>query len=185
MARIELQPPRTLLYRAGEWYSRRKYGAVLDPGKIYAYNNKVLLALVGLERRVERWNKLDPALKHLAVMACSAQIGCSWCIDFGYWEADRLGLPMEKVRLVPTWREHREAFSELEQLVLEYSEAATATPPQVSDELTNALLKYLSMAELVELTTMVAVENLRSRVNSAFGLKGQGFSDQCQIRSVS
>jgi alkylhydroperoxidase family enzyme len=55
----------------------------------------------------------------------------------------------------------------------------------VSDELTDGLLKYLSMAELVELTSMIAVENLRSRVNSAFGLKGQGFSDQCQIRSVS
>jgi hypothetical protein len=55
MARIELQPPRTLLYRAAEWYSRRKYGAVLDPGKVYAYNSKVLLAVAGLERRVESW----------------------------------------------------------------------------------------------------------------------------------
>jgi hypothetical protein len=55
----------------------------------------------------------------------------------------------------------------------------------VTDELTDGLLKYLSMAELVELTAMVAAENLRSRINSAFGLKGQGFSDQCQIPSVS
>jgi hypothetical protein len=32
---------------------------------------------------------------------------------------------------------------------------------------------------------VAARENLRSRVNSAFGLTGQGFSDQCEIRPVS
>jgi alkylhydroperoxidase family enzyme len=72
----------------------------------------------------------------------------------------------------------------LEQLVLEYAEAATDTPPRVTDELTDGLLEYLSMAELVELAAIVAVENLRSRINSAFGLKGQGFSDQCQLPSI-
>jgi hypothetical protein len=33
MARIPLDPPRTLRNRAAEWYSRRLYGAVLDPGR--------------------------------------------------------------------------------------------------------------------------------------------------------
>ena len=36
----------------------------------------------------------------------------------------------------------------------------------------------------VELTTMVAVENLRSRLNSAMGLRSQGFSDNCAIPTV-
>ncbi|MGW9135988.1 hypothetical protein [Streptomyces sp. NPDC055681] len=34
---------------------------------------------------------------------------------------------------------------------------------------------------LVELTTMVAVENMRSRTNSALGLTGQDFKDQCKV----
>jgi alkylhydroperoxidase family enzyme len=34
---------------------------------------------------------------------------------------------------------------------------------------------------LVELTMMVAVENLRSRFNAAAGLTGQGFRDRCEI----
>ncbi|MDT0608956.1 hypothetical protein [Streptomyces lancefieldiae] len=33
MARVSLTPPRTLLLRVMEWYSRRTYGKVLDPGK--------------------------------------------------------------------------------------------------------------------------------------------------------
>ncbi|MFF3356919.1 hypothetical protein ACFYWN_30715 [Streptomyces sp. NPDC002917] len=34
---------------------------------------------------------------------------------------------------------------------------------------------------LVELTTMVAVENMRSRAHSALGLTSQGFKDQCEV----
>jgi hypothetical protein len=33
----------------------------------------------------------------------------------------------------------------------------------------------------VELTAIVAVENLRSRMNSALGLTAQGFKDRCEI----
>jgi alkylhydroperoxidase family enzyme len=39
----------------------------------------------------------------------------------------------------------------------------------------------LSEAELVELTAIVAVENLRSRINSALGLTAQGFKDRCEV----
>jgi alkylhydroperoxidase family enzyme len=181
MARISLDLPRTPLMRFGEWYSRRKYGQVPDPGKVYAHNTKVMLTYVRLEQRVARWNSVDAGLKHLAVMVSSAKIGCAWCMDFGYWEAHELGLPPEKIRKATEWREHREAFTDVEELVMEYAEAMTDTPPTVTDELAAALLERLGEAALVELTAMVAVENLRSRVNSAFGLTGQGFSDRCAV----
>jgi hypothetical protein len=32
-ARISLSPPRTPLFRVVEWYCRRRYGAMVDPGK--------------------------------------------------------------------------------------------------------------------------------------------------------
>jgi hypothetical protein len=41
-----------------------------------------------------------------------------------------------------------------------------------------ALRRHLDDAQLVELTAIVAVENLRSRINSALGLTAQGFQDQ-------
>ena len=31
MARISLDPPRTLVYRLAEWYARRSWGVVPDP----------------------------------------------------------------------------------------------------------------------------------------------------------
>ncbi|MFF7655614.1 carboxymuconolactone decarboxylase family protein [Streptomyces sp. NPDC007983] len=183
MARISLTPPRTLLNRVGAWYSRRTYGKVLDPGLAVGHNARVLLAYVRQERGAARWNRLDPSLKHLAVMATAAKINCSWCMDFGHWEAGTLGLPMDKISKVAQWRDHREDFTALELLVLEYAEAMTETAPRVTDELAAALLERLGEAAFVELTAMVALENYRSRVNSAFGLVSQGFSDACAVPS--
>jgi alkylhydroperoxidase family enzyme len=185
MARISLDPPRTLLVRAVETYSRRRYGTVLQPALAYAHNPKILSSYLRFEQRVARWKALDDGLKHVAVMVSAARIGCAWCMDFGYWEAHRLGLPADLVRKVPAWRDHREAFSERQLLVMEYAEAVTATPPAVTDELAATLRKELGEKAFVELTVMVAVENLRSRVNSAFGLTGQGFSDRCEIGATS
>ncbi|HZG06311.1 MAG TPA: carboxymuconolactone decarboxylase family protein [Streptomyces sp.] len=181
MARISLDPPRTLVLRLGEWYSRRRFGKVLDPGRALGHHPKVLADYFRFERGVAGWKELDPALKHLAVMVSSARIGCSWCMDFGHWEAQELGLPMEKVRYVPVWREHRDLFTDLELKVMEYAEAMTATEPSVTDGLARELVGRLGEKAFVELTAMVAVENLRSRINSAFGLVGQGFSDRCEV----
>lgn len=181
MARISLEPPRTLSYRIASVFSRRRYGTVLDPVAAVAHNRQVGLAYGLFELQVERWRQLDQGLKDLAVMMAAATIGCSWCMDFGYWESVmKHDVPAEKIRAVPRWRES-EAFTELERLVLEYAEAMTATPPGVTDELAQRLSAHLSQAQLVELTAIVAVENLRSRINAALGLTAQGFRDQCEI----
>ena len=181
MARISLNPPRTPLYRLVEWYSRRRYGDMLDPGKALAHNSRVLFADLRFERAVAKLGTLDPVLKELAVMTAAAAIGCSWCMDFGHWEARRLGLAPEKLRAVPAWHQHRGLFSEVELAVMEYAEAMCQTQPAVPDELAGKLLSLLGEAAMVELTFMVGVENLRSRVNSALGLRSQGFSDRCQV----
>ncbi|MEU9116730.1 carboxymuconolactone decarboxylase family protein [Streptomyces sp. NPDC048483] len=180
-ARISLTPPRTLTLRLAEWYSRRAYGKVMEPALVFGHHPRALRAYFAFEARLGRWKALDPTLKHLAEMISAARIGCSWCMDFGHWQADRLGLPLEKISKVPDWRAHEESFSEVERLVLEYAEAMTATPPTVSDDLAERLRSCLGDPAFVELTAMVAVENFRSRVNSAMGLTSQGFSDTCAV----
>ncbi|MER5773319.1 carboxymuconolactone decarboxylase family protein [Streptomyces sp. NPDC002039] len=180
MPRISLTPPRTLINRLGAWYARRAYGKVLAPGLAYGHNARVLLAYVRLERQVARWQALDGQLKHLAVMAAAARVNCSWCVDFGYWEGHEKGLSPEKARNVPRWRDARDVFTEPELLVMEYAEAMTETEPTVTDALATELIARLGEAAFVELTAMVALENWRSRVNSAFGLTSQGFAEACR-----
>lgn len=180
MARISLTPRRSLLFRATEWYSRHMYGKVLDPARALAHNPRVLWTDLRFEQSLAKWKSLDPGLKTLAVMASAASIGCSWCMDFGYWESRQRGMDVRKLQDVPTWRDS-DAYAPLERDVMEYAEAMTANPPQVEDELAKRLLTTLGEAAFVELTAMVAVENLRSRMNTALGLTSQGFKDHCEI----
>ena len=78
------------------------------------------------------------------------------------------------------WRDS-DVFEPLERDVLEYAEAMTATPPEVTDEMAEALRADLGNDAFVELTVMIAVENERSRTNSALGLTSQGFKDHCEL----
>ncbi|MGA4838507.1 carboxymuconolactone decarboxylase family protein [Streptomyces sp. G45] len=183
MARISLTPPRTLLFRAMEWYSKRAYGKVLDPGRAMGHHRRALWSYLRFEQSVAKWNTLDADLKELAVMASAASIGCAWCMDFGYWEGHKLGLDPRKLHDVPLWRES-DAYTALERDVMEYAEAMTANPPEVDDELSGRLLRGLGEAAFVELTMIVAVENLRSRFNSAMGLTSQGFKEFCDLREA-
>lgn len=181
MSRISLDPPSTLSYRLAAGLSRRRYGIVPDPLRAVAHNQPVARSYGLFEMQVERWKKLDHGLKDLAVLAAAASVGCSWCLDFGYWEST-VGhqVPAEKIRDVPAWRDSA-AFTEVERQVMAYAEAMSATPPAVTDEQVAALHEHLSDAQLVELTAIIAVENLRSRINSALGLTSQGFRDRCEI----
>lgn len=173
--------PRGLLWPLVRWYSRRKFGAVLAPAAVMAHHPRVLKAYLGYERGARRWGEVDPGLKHLAVMAAAGKVGCPWCIDFSYWASEERGVPPEKVRALPNWRE-ASCFSELERLVLEYAEGMTATPASVDPALVERLRRHLSEAQLVELTAAVALENLRSRTNRAYGLVSQGFSERCAVK---
>jgi AhpD family alkylhydroperoxidase len=180
VTRIPLDPPRSLTIRLIEWYSRRTYGAVLDPGAAIAHNRRVLRTYLRHELSLARWNRLDPTLKALAVLSSAATIGCSWCLDFGYWESTQRGVDPAKLRDVPRWRDS-DVYSDVERQVMAYAEAMTTTPLQVTDEMVVELRRHLDDAQLVELTMMISVENSRSRTNSALGLTSQGFRDRCEI----
>jgi alkylhydroperoxidase family enzyme len=182
MARIPLDTAnRGLLSRLAARFSRRRLGKVADPLAAWSHHTGVLLVTSRLEMGVQRrWRRLNPTLQALAVMASAARIGCSWCLDFGYWEFHHRGVEPRKLEEVPRWRQS-DAYTELERLVLAYAEAMTETPPAVSDEQVARLRQHLDDAELVELTSLVALENMRSRTNAALGLESQGFKASCQV----
>ena len=128
MARIPLDPPRTLTYRFTEWFSRRRFGAVAEPAAAMAHNPRVLRSNVRAEMSVERWHALDPALKDLAVMAAAVTVGCSWCVDFGYWTSTGKGIDPVKLRAVPQWRDS-DVFTDTERAVLTTPRPPGATVP--------------------------------------------------------
>ncbi len=51
------------------------------------------------------------------------------------------------------------------------------TPVDVSDELFGALREHFEVPQMVELTHVIALENLRARFNLAVGFGSAGFSE--------
>ena len=103
-ARVPLREGSGLLDRIVQWYSRRTYGDVLDNGLALMHNKPVLWSVLRFEQRVAKWKRLDPNLKTLAELAAASRIGCSWCMDFGWYAAHSQGLDTSKLGEVPRWR---------------------------------------------------------------------------------
>jgi alkylhydroperoxidase family enzyme len=61
--------------------------------------------------------------------------------------------------------------------VLEYADAMTLTPVEVSDSLFARLREKFTEPQLVELTSAIAWENYRARYDHAFGIEGENFSE--------
>ncbi|GGR66461.1 AhpD family alkylhydroperoxidase [Nocardioides luteus] len=160
--------------------SKKMYGEVPDVGYVYFHHKPLLRAVMGFEAKVGRWKALDPTYKSLAELAAASTIGCSWCLDFGYYLARNEDLDLAKISQVQVWRTS-DVFDETERKVIEYAEAMSSTPMTVTDEMVAALLAELGTEAMVELTQMIALENMRSRFNSAAGLQSQGYSDVCEV----
>jgi AhpD family alkylhydroperoxidase len=160
--------------------SRRMLGEVPDALGVMWHNRPVLKSAMGLAQKATRWKECDQDLKSYAHMAVAALIGCSFCLDLGYFQARNEGLDVAKAREVPRWRES-EVFTPLERDVMEYAEAMSRTPPTVTDELSARLLERLGAPALVELTAYVALANQMARANVALGIEAQGFSAACGL----
>jgi alkylhydroperoxidase family enzyme len=158
----------------------KQLGAVPEPVEVVWHNPKVAEASLEFGGKASEWDAADESLKSFAHMAVAAQVGCSWCLDLGYFQAQNQNLDMAKASQVPRWRESH-VFTPLERDVMEYAEAMTNTPPTVTDELSARLLDWLGPAAMIELTVFIAFSNLSTRSNTALGIESQGFSAACEI----
>ncbi len=182
MAHVPLEHEvKGVIPRLARLYTTRRFGQMVEPAAAASHHAGVLVAMGALETAAQRgWNKLDPTLRWLAIQEASTQIGCSWCVDYGYYEGMHKGVDPEKVRASTHWRESQ-CFDERERVVLEYAATATHTPAEVPGELAERLHRHFSDAEIVELAAWVALENFRSRFNAGLGLRSQGFAAQCEL----
>ena len=106
MAHVPLHDhPKGLVPRVATGYTKRRFGQMVEPTAAASHHAGVLMAMGSLETAVQLgWKKLDPTLRWLAVQATGMRIGCSWCIDYGYYEGMHDGVDPAKVRAVGSWR---------------------------------------------------------------------------------
>jgi alkylhydroperoxidase family enzyme len=164
-------------------FAKKTLGQVPSSIGVYWHNQKVLMDMAAVGGKVKKWDSCDEQLKSFAHMAVASRVGCTWCLDFNYFEAHNKELDMVKAREIPCWRDSG-AFSPLEREVLAYAEAMTETVPTVSDEMVASLRSQLGDAALVELTAVIAFANFTTRPNVALGVESDGFAAACGLKPL-
>lgn len=178
MTRIEGVPARKasplvkLIYKL----SRRQFGRAMDPVGVYAHAPSLLIGYGMFEQATDRQRRVEERLKVLAELKACALVNCEFCVDICSSLAREAGIDEKQMLALPSYRDS-DMFDDLEKLVLDYATAMSSTPAAVSDELFAALRERFDERQLVELTNVIAIENMRARFNNAFDMSPAGFSE--------
>lgn len=160
------------------WLQRRHYGQVLQPGLLWGRIPGLLLGVAFLFGRLSRRGaRLSPALRALVCVRVSQINHCAFCIDINgaiYLESG--GALADKLLALREWRTSP-LFDATERRVLEYTEAMTCSDRQVDDALFAALRQDFDDDGLVELTALIAYQNMSSKFNAALAVPPQGFCE--------
>ena len=157
------------------WKQKRTYGRVLDPGLLWGRSPRVFAAVAMLYGALDRSSSpLSPALRSLVTVRVSQINHCAFCVDINSATLEKRGVSQEKIQQLGGWREST-LFSDEERLALDYAEAMTIARPGVSDELRQRLKQTWDQDTIVELTGLIAFQNLSSKFNAALDVAPQGF----------
>ena len=166
------------LLRPFFWNQRRKYGAVLEPGLLWGRSPWLFAAVALLYGALDRRSSpIEPALRALVTVRVSQLNGCAFCIDINSATLLKRGIAAEKVEALAGWR-GSDLFDDREQAVLDYAERMTDSTQRVDDGTMARLRRYFDDDAIVELTGLVAFQNLSSKFNAALDVPPQGF---CKI----
>jgi AhpD family alkylhydroperoxidase len=157
---------------------RLTYGRVLDPGLLWGRSTWVFAGLALLYGALNRrGSPLSPALRSLVTVRISQINHCAFCVDINSATLQKRGVSEDKIDALGAWRTS-DLFDATEKLALDWAEAITLNT--VDDALRMKVKARWSDDEIVELTGLVAFQNLSSKFNAALDVPSQGF---CRLPS--
>ncbi len=182
MAKVTVKP-----IGAYPWYVRlllkfqkKKYGAPLEPVLLWGRTPQVFLGFLFMQKALNRkGSPLDPVLRAFVTVRVSQLNQCAFCIDMNSAQLLQKGGDKAKIEALSRFRESS-LFSESEKAALEYTEAVTLSSNRVADELFQRLKAHYSEDAIVELTGLIAYQNLSSKFNAALDAAAFGF---CKVPS--
>jgi AhpD family alkylhydroperoxidase len=177
MSTIAAKPPSQYPWfvRLFFWKQKRTYGRILDPGLLWGRSPWVFGAVALLYGALDRRSSpISPALRSLVTVRVSQINHCAFCIDINSATLIKRGVSMEKVGAIGNWRGNA-IFDSEECLALEYAEAMTLPGQGVDEKLRARLKQQWDDETIIELTGLIAFQNLSSKFNAALDVPPQGF----------
>jgi 4-carboxymuconolactone decarboxylase len=154
----------------------RETERMIEPLELYAHLPGLLRGVGALAQATGELHGLKPRHHALAHLKAATLTNCEYCIDLGSQISRQWGLTDAELLALPNYRAS-DLFDEVDKLVLDYAVAMTRTPVDVSDELFARLREHFSEVQMLELTHLIATENMYGRFNLALGVGASGFSE--------
>ena len=112
---------------------------------------------------------LEKSLVDLVYLRASQINGCAYCVDAHTHELMKEGVSIEKLVLLPNWREAAPYFSEREQAALAWAEVVTrVATTHVPDRDYDAAAAVFGEEELANLTIAIGLINAYNRMAISF-----------------
>ena len=157
------------------WRQKRRYGSVLKPGLLWARVPRLFAAVALLYGVLDRkGSPISPVIRSLVTVRVSQINHCAFCVDINAATLIRRAGTEIKVEALSEWQDSN-IFDSVERSVLAYTEAMTYSDREVTSVLMAELKLHFSDDEVVELTGLIAFQNLSSKFNSALDVPAQGF----------
>jgi AhpD family alkylhydroperoxidase len=155
------------------WLQERRWGQMLVPALTWARVPRYYLALIHFYGAIERkGSPLEPSLRSLVQARISQVEHCAFCVDLNSMLAAERAGSTEKALAVSSWRDNA-LYSARERIALEYAEAVTTGA--VTDEIANRVKAEFGENAMVELTGLIAFQNMSAKFNAALDIPAQGF----------
>lgn len=172
------------------WYARlvlalqrRKYGRELEPARLWSRMPRAFLMLTLLYRALDRaGSPLDPGLRALVQVRVSQINWCAFCVDLNGAAALERFIAPQKLAALGEF-EHSPLYVERERAALAYAEGMTDSARGVDDALFERLRAEHTEQQVLELTALIAFQNLSSKFNAALGVPAQSFCAAPNVES--
>ena len=157
------------------WNQRRKYGAVLEPALLWARVPRLFLGVAFLYGLIDVISsRIDPALRSLLTVRVSQINWCPFCVDLNTATLMNRGVSLAKAEALDDWP-NSDLFDARERAALAYAEAMSRSEHGIDDGVFARLRPHFDDDAIVEMTALIAFQNMSSKFNAALGVPAQGF----------
>jgi len=173
--RIQAKQHYSFLIKPLLWLQKRHYGNVLNPALLWGRRPTLFWLVAGFFGYLDRKSSpVTPIVRSLICVRVSQLNDCEFCVDANGMKLAERCDSVEKIKALANWQ-FSDLFDQKEQAVLTYVEAITITGQKVDEAMIAQLKQWYNDDAIVELTALVAFQNLSAKFNTALDVPKQGF----------
>jgi alkylhydroperoxidase family enzyme len=176
-----IERPKGFMLRFIYWMAPRQFGKVPTTLKVISARAPKTLGLISAMGKYEmKGIRLDKQTHYMIAMFVAGTNGCGFCLDFGRMMAVKDNMDLTKFNALSSYRTSS-LFSVKERAALAYAEEVTRSK-HATDATFEELSRYYSDWEIVEITTLVALQNFENLLNIPLGIGSDGLCAIAQAR---